>query len=92
MWLEATYNSILDENGNVYKVIKVSSDTTERVNRATATGAELKVQSKSIVNIVVAIGSIAAQTNLLALIQAAYAGEIAQGVERFVEMVDKMKP
>lgn len=62
------------------------------MNRATATGAELKVQSKSIVNIVVAIGSIVAQTNLLALIQAAYAGEIAQGVERFVEMVDKMKP
>lgn len=32
VWLEATYNPILDENGNVYKVIKFATDISERVN------------------------------------------------------------
>lgn len=34
LWLEATYNPILDEKGQVYKVIKFSSDISERVNTA----------------------------------------------------------
>ena len=31
LWLEATYNPILDENGTVYKVVKFASDITEEV-------------------------------------------------------------
>ena len=34
VWLEATYNPILDDNGKVYKVIKFATDITERVNSA----------------------------------------------------------
>ncbi|WP_320083487.1 methyl-accepting chemotaxis protein [Marinobacter daqiaonensis] len=34
IWLEATYNPILDEKGCVIKVIKFASDITERVNAA----------------------------------------------------------
>lgn len=34
VWLEATYNPILDEKGNVYKVVKFASDISERVNTA----------------------------------------------------------
>lgn len=33
LWLEATYNPIMDSNGKVYKVIKFASDITERVLR-----------------------------------------------------------
>ncbi|WP_417827217.1 methyl-accepting chemotaxis protein [Thalassospira sp.] len=32
VWLEATYNPILDKNGNVIKVVKFASDITERRN------------------------------------------------------------
>nr|WP_269447788.1 PAS domain-containing methyl-accepting chemotaxis protein [Marinomonas atlantica] len=32
VWVEATYNPILDEHGNVVQVIKFSSDITERVS------------------------------------------------------------
>ena len=34
IWLEATYNPIFDQQGNVYKVIKFASDITERVDAA----------------------------------------------------------
>ncbi|MDH2433779.1 PAS domain-containing methyl-accepting chemotaxis protein [Pokkaliibacter sp. MBI-7] len=34
VWLEATYNPIRNERGEVYKVIKFASDITERVNKA----------------------------------------------------------
>ena len=34
IWLEATYNPIKDESGKVYKIIKVASDISSRVNAA----------------------------------------------------------
>lgn len=36
VWIEATYNPILDENGKVVKVIKFATDISERVNAALA--------------------------------------------------------
>ncbi|WP_439834360.1 methyl-accepting chemotaxis protein [Aeromonas enteropelogenes] len=36
VWLEATYNPILDEQGKVVKVIKFASDVTERINQSHA--------------------------------------------------------
>ncbi|ORM65289.1 hypothetical protein PRCB_23320 [Pantoea rodasii] len=34
IWLEASYNPVFDANGNVYKVIKIASDITARVEAA----------------------------------------------------------
>ncbi|MFM5204236.1 methyl-accepting chemotaxis protein [Aeromonas veronii] len=36
VWLEATYNPILDDNSRVVKVIKFASDITERINKSDA--------------------------------------------------------
>lgn len=36
IWLEATYNPIRDENGNVFKIVKFASDTTKLVNQLDA--------------------------------------------------------
>jgi methyl-accepting chemotaxis protein len=36
IWLEATYNPIRDENGNVFKIVKFASDTTQLVNQLDA--------------------------------------------------------
>ncbi|MEH8168282.1 PAS domain-containing methyl-accepting chemotaxis protein [Aeromonas veronii] len=36
VWLEATYNPILDDNCRVVKVIKFASDITERINKSDA--------------------------------------------------------
>ncbi|PAU89511.1 hypothetical protein CK507_01140 [Pseudomonas sp. WN033] len=38
IWLEATYNPILDDSGKVQKVIKFAANITERVNRALRAG------------------------------------------------------
>lgn len=34
IWVEATYNPIFDEHGNVYEVVKFAADITERMERA----------------------------------------------------------
>ena len=36
VWIEATYNPIMDQSGNVVKVVKFASDITERVERSRA--------------------------------------------------------
>jgi methyl-accepting chemotaxis protein len=33
IWLEATYNPVLDRSGKVYRVVKFATDVTERANR-----------------------------------------------------------
>ncbi|WP_328189530.1 methyl-accepting chemotaxis protein [Marinobacter sp. OP 3.4] len=37
LWLEASYNPILDEDGNVWKVVKFASDITDHVEQAERT-------------------------------------------------------
>lgn len=53
VWLEATYNPILDQTGRVSKVIKFASDITERVNateEASAAAAATSEQTSQIVS------------------------------------------
>ncbi len=34
IWLQATYNPIIDDSGNVYKIMKISTDITERIEQS----------------------------------------------------------
>ncbi|KGY12622.1 chemotaxis protein [Vibrio tubiashii] len=43
VWIEATYNPIKDESGEVIKIVKFASDITERVERAQATAAASEI-------------------------------------------------
>jgi methyl-accepting chemotaxis protein len=47
VWLEATYNPILDANGHVVKVVKFATDMTEKVERANSTAAMLEAVERS---------------------------------------------
>ncbi len=47
IWLQATYNPILDKNGKATKVIKFASDITEQKNHAADSDGKLKAIDKS---------------------------------------------
>ncbi|MEH3105961.1 MAG: methyl-accepting chemotaxis protein [Sphingomonas fennica] len=78
LWLQATYNPVLDAGGRPRSVLKIAADITA----AKAMRAGLETVVGQIGSIVTAIGQIAGQTRLLALnaaIEAARAGEAGRG-------------
>lgn len=48
IWLQATYNPILDLNGKPYKVVKFATDITEQVNLETSIAAKSAAESSKV--------------------------------------------
>ena len=47
VWLEATYNPVFDDTGEVFKVVKFASDITERIEQAAAVRQAAEVASST---------------------------------------------
>ncbi len=78
VWLQATYNPVLDAEGRPSRVLKIASDITA----AKAVATDLDTMVGQVDAIVRSIGAIAAQTQLVSLnaaIEAARAGEAGRG-------------
>ena len=59
IWIQATYNPILDADGKPYKVIKFAMDVTEQVHREEQLGAKIKAMSAVLAELSQSIASIA---------------------------------
>lgn len=93
----ATSEQTSNVSSNAVSILKASVRTSkeivENIKKASDTGEQLKLQSKSIADIVVTIRSIADQTNLLALnaaIEAARAGDAGRGFSVVADEVRKL--
>jgi methyl-accepting chemotaxis protein len=59
IWIQATYNPILDVNGKPYKVVKFAMDVTEQVHREELVSAKVKAISGVLTGLSQSIGEIA---------------------------------
>ncbi|MBB5711069.1 methyl-accepting chemotaxis protein [Sphingomonas xinjiangensis] len=96
LWLQASYNPLFDQNGTVRRVLKVATDITKQVmleREIRENGVELRKTMDELGSVVMAISSIAKQTNMLALnatIEAARAGEAGRGFAVVASEVKKL--
>ncbi len=89
VWLQATYNPVLDADGRVSRILKIAAD----ISLSYRLKDELKDKVDGLIDIVDSIGLIARQTNLLALnasIEAARAGDAGRGFAVVAAEVKKL--
>ena len=89
VWLQATYNPVMDRPGQPERILKIAADVTD----AQALSDELEERLSQIRQIVSTIDGIANQTKLLALnatIEAARAGEAGRGFAVVAHEIKKL--
>lgn len=90
IWIQATYNPILDINGKPYKVVKFAMDVTEQVHREELIGAKVKAISAVLGELTESIGEIAKGARRSADMAAQTQSEAAEGSKLLDRSKDAM--
>lgn len=97
VWIQASYNPIMDLNGKPFKVVKYATDVTEQVNRMNIVGElsnaanELSAASESLSASAVQMTSSSATTTEQANIAARSASELSAGVRVVATNTEEMR-
>ena len=90
IWLQATYNPILDLNGKPYKVVKFATDITDQVNMESSIAARAASDSRKVEMLLAAVGR-AADGDLTCKIQVDGSEPIDQLAEGIVKMIGDLR-
>ncbi|WP_415844920.1 PAS domain S-box protein [Stutzerimonas zhaodongensis] len=63
IWIQATYNPVLDLDGNPIKVVKFATDITQQVELEAAIDAKTRAMNEAVQTLMTAIGSVAQTTD-----------------------------
>lgn len=81
IWIQATYNPILDADGKPFKVVKFAVDITERVRHERTVMEKIDGMVRSLSELSESIGSIAADTQRSAVVAAETQAQADQGCQ-----------
>ncbi|WP_443147108.1 methyl-accepting chemotaxis protein [Photobacterium sp. GSS17] len=86
IWLEATYNPVFDEQGNVVRVVKFASDVTARIRRAEAIRSASEVAMQTSDETVGIAGQGAATLNSATEIAASITASVSQANQLMTDL------
>lgn len=90
IWLQATYNPILDLNGKPYKVVKFATDITDQVHMESSIAARSASDSRKVELLLAAVGR-AADGDLTCKIEVDGSEPIDQLAEGIVKMIGDLR-
>ena len=94
VWIQATYNPILDVNGNVMKVVKFAYDVTADVQLEKRIAAKSEAMSTSVASLVASIAAIAGNSEVasrLAQETTTVAHQGAAAIKKSMEAIDAIQ-
>ncbi|QSN64143.1 MULTISPECIES: PAS domain-containing methyl-accepting chemotaxis protein [unclassified Caballeronia] len=91
VWLQATYNPVLDESGRPYKIVKYASDITAQVERERRMQASLIAMSEKIDELSQSIDGIAARTREATAVATETQAEADTGGRTLAESMSAIK-
>lgn len=93
IWINASYNPIMDTSGRPFKVVKFATDITAQkkmIHSVEETARALASSSQELTTTATEMSGIAAQTNKESIVAAAAAEEVAAGVQTVATNIEEM--
>jgi len=91
VWIQATYNPIIDLNGKVVKVVKYAYDVTKEVQLEKALTQRSLEMSKEVAKLMLSIGEVARNSDEAGMVASESAGAAKSGSTALTESINSIK-